>query len=1047
MVRDIYKECFNWLDSDLAVKIFLDRYSKKDVRTDKPDPLPGQTVLFRPSPAVKHMGRVKSASNGLVTVESLPEGDLYYIPTSELDIPMENPDDMWKRVAKAVASVEDDSVKEIWENRFYDLLKDWKFLPGGRILAGAGLPGVTLANCFVISSPIDTREGIFENLSKMAELMARGGGVGVNISTLRPRYAYVAGVNGRSSGAVSWAEMYSQTTGLIEQGGSRRGALLLLLEDWHPDVLEFIEVKKNMTRINNANISVDISDDFMKAVKEDGDWDLWFPDTSCDLYRKMCDNKETINPRQWKADGHPVVVYKTVKAKDIWKKITESAWASAEPGVLFRGTIERDSNSSYYPEGRLICTNPCVTGDTLIATVEQGPVPFKELAERGEDVKVYSWDPVYKQACVSWMRRPHKTREKAEILEIEFCSGLKLKLTPDHSLYTFRGEKVKAKDLKIGKSVRAYAVSRHRDGQLRAHNGDSGNRYVHQLVWECSHGKVPDGYIIHHKNHNPEDNRLENLQLMSAVEHNQEHYPSRHANGFKGHKNFPEVLAKAKKRKIENHKVVSIRKAGCEDVYNGMVEGSHTYVICDPSYRGSSNKGVFSGIVSANCGEQNLPEGGVCNLGHLNLAKFKGPSPGALYSKDTQRSLEFYTQVAVRFLDNVVSLSEYYIDYVAEKQRGERRVGLGTLGLAELLIHNKTRYGSDESIEYIDKLYKNIARWAYEESENLGNEKGSFKFYDPRKVSETSFLYRTLGRPTHMRNVCVLTQAPTGTVGTMVNTSTGIEPFFMFQWQRNGRLGSYTESVKCYEDFVKENPGKEIPSYFVNAMMLDPRDHVRVQATIQKYTDSSISKTCNVPENWTPEMVEELYNLMYETGCKGGTIYRDNSRNEQVLEAVKPKADDKKKEELNEEPIKKQVPRSRTGSTVSVKSNLGTVHVTLNSVGSPHEVFVNVGKAGTDIQSMAEGIGRLVSLSLQLGVKAEDIFAQLSGIGGSRAVGFGPNKVSSLPDAVAKAIKEVWLDEAVLKSSMDLCPDCGDQSLISQGGCEACSSCGYSACS
>src|SRR5262249_27411323 len=173
---------------------------------------------------------------------------------------------------------------------------------------------------------------------------------------------YVKGVNGRSSGAVSWGALYSFVTGLIEQGGSRRGALMLILNDWHPDIFDFINSKRTAGQITNANISVGVSDKLMEAVKADGDWDLVFPDTGDPDYDAEWDG----NLEKWQESGHEVITYKTVKARDVWNAIIESAWASAEPGVWFRERSNKMSNSAYFSP--LIATNPCVTGDTPVAT-------------------------------------------------------------------------------------------------------------------------------------------------------------------------------------------------------------------------------------------------------------------------------------------------------------------------------------------------------------------------------------------------------------------------------------------------------------------------------------------------------------------------------------------------------------------------------------------------------------------------------------------------------------------------------------------------------
>src|SRR5450755_1300621 len=222
--------------------------------------------------------------------------------------------------------------------------------------------GIVVSNCFVIPSPEDSRQGILDNLKLMTEIMARGGGVGINLSSLRPRGSYIKTVNGTASGPCSWAQLYSVATGdVIQQGGSRRGALMIMLDDNHPDIEEFITVKRTAGKIEHANLSVCISDAFMQAVKDDADWNLI-----------------------WQGE-----IKKTIPARKLWDLICKSAWASAEPGMVFMDRYNKMSNTWYYEDIR--CVNPCVTGDTLIYT-DSGLIPAKELAERGTPVTIASPD-------------------------------------------------------------------------------------------------------------------------------------------------------------------------------------------------------------------------------------------------------------------------------------------------------------------------------------------------------------------------------------------------------------------------------------------------------------------------------------------------------------------------------------------------------------------------------------------------------------------------------------------------------------------------------
>src|SRR5579885_2673469 len=277
------------------------------------------------------------------------------------------PEQLWARVARGIAAIEPtEEQRAYWEKRFYEALDNFQFVPGGRILAGAGSGHqVTFYNCYVIPSPEDSRQGILDNLKTMTEIMARGGGVGINLSTLRPRGSYIKTVNGTASGPCSWAQLYSVATGdVIQQGGSRRGALMLMLDDNHPDIEEFITVKRTEGKIEHANLSVAISDRFMQAVKDDEDWDL-----------------------VWQGE-----VKKTIRARDLWDLICKSAWESAEPGVVFMDRYNKLSNTWYYEDIR--CVNPCgeqglpafgvcnLGALNLSAFVENGQMDYERLAEK-----------------------------------------------------------------------------------------------------------------------------------------------------------------------------------------------------------------------------------------------------------------------------------------------------------------------------------------------------------------------------------------------------------------------------------------------------------------------------------------------------------------------------------------------------------------------------------------------------------------------------------------------------------------------------------------
>ncbi len=333
------------------------------------------------------------------------------------------------------------------------------------------------------------------------------------------------------------------------------------------------------------------------------------------------------------------------------------------------------------------------------------------------------------------------------------------------------------------------------------------------------------------------------------------------------------------------------------------------------------------------------------------------------------------------------------------------------------------------------------------------------------------------------------------TTGTMVGTSTGIEPYYFWSYYRKSRLGVHEEVVDVVREWKEQHPDSELPDYFVTAMDLAPEAHVRVQAAVQRWVDSSISKTANVPNEYTVEQLTELYELMYELGCKGGTVYRDGSRDEQVLNL--------KKEEPAEAPIapapppaalapqespagvspnytnrgehKRARPRRLQGATYFIQTPVGKAYVTVNRNGGeePFEVFANVGKVGSEGAAMSEAMGRLISLVLRLPShispteRLDMVINELEGIGGSRSIGFGSNRVTSLPDALAHVLREdlalhrdqdadylisepepepQQLELMAATLNADLCPECGHSTFVRIEGCKKCYSCGHSEC-
>lgn len=308
------------------------------------------------------------------------------------------------------------------------------------------------------------------------------------------------------------------------------------------------------------------------------------------------------NPQRARANNSAVILRHEItedEFKVFWNVIKNSG--TGEPGIFFTNDSE-------------IGCNPCVTGDTLIAT-PNGNIPIKDLARENKPVIVYSWNPKTKLPELQWMRNIRLTRKNVKLIEVTFDSGLKVKCTYDHNFYSFRGNKIQAQNLKIGQRVRAFSCSKHPDGHIRLHgwvNNKTQHIWEHRALWELYNGKIPFDNVVNHINNIPDDNRIENLCLMTTYQHNSHHYPERLKNGF--------YHSGKKTEKILNHKIMDIKYLdNLEDVYNGTVDNCHTYIIADSTYCGEDPRGITSGIVSANCGEISLKSFQFCNLVTVNV--------------------------------------------------------------------------------------------------------------------------------------------------------------------------------------------------------------------------------------------------------------------------------------------------------------------------------------------------------------------------------------------------------------------------------------------
>ena len=419
-----------------------------------------------------------------------------------IDITVE---DTWRRVAKGIAVNETD--KQYWENEFYEILKDYKFLPGGRILSNAGTSRkkTTFFNCYVSGKIEDSIESIIDNVKTSALTQRGGGGIGFDFSSLRPKGAYVKGVEAQSSGPVSFMEIFNATCKTISSAGQRRGAMLAALRCDHPDIELFIDAKRDNVSLANFNLSVAITTTFIEAVKEDADWELSF-------------------------EGK---VYKTVKAKYLWDKIIKSTYDYAEPGILMVDTINEMNNLHYCEDIRT--TNPCLTGDSMVAVADgRGSVSIKQLAEEEVDVPVYCIDN-NKKTVVKTMRHPRITGYDKPVYKITFNDGNSVKCTDNHKWLLSNFEYKETKDLKAGDSFHLVSkfqetfgnIVKSKSGQKKywwLQNKQTNKLHQeHREIYAFNNEGIEKGFVIHHKDGNGLNNNIQNLEKMLREDHYKHH--------------------------------------------------------------------------------------------------------------------------------------------------------------------------------------------------------------------------------------------------------------------------------------------------------------------------------------------------------------------------------------------------------------------------------------------------------------------------------------------------------------------------------------------
>lgn len=465
------------------------------------------------------------------------------------------------------------------------------------------------------------------------------------------------------------------------------------------------------------------------------------------------------------------------------------------------------------------------------------------------------------------------------------------------------------------------------------------------------------------------------------------------------------------------------------------------------------------------CGEQPLPPYDSCNLGSLNLGKFvleklpenyttAEPEKGINWEK-----LGSVIRKAVHFLDNVIDQNKYPIEQIKQQTLKNRRIGLGVMGWADMLVKLNLPYNHESAFKLAEQVMSFVESEARKQSSELAKTRGKFPNWEGSVYKDENI---------SMRNATVTTIAPTGTISIIAGCSSGIEPYYSIAFERNVMDGTRMMEVNpifktmlqednIYSDDLIEQVASvrslkdisilpdKIKALFLTAADIKPGEHIQMQAQFQKYCDSSVSKTINFPESASVDDVYSAFTLAYDTGCKGVTIYRDNSRPNQVL-STKPK----KQVESTTAPTVEDRPAILTGITEKIKTGYGNLYVTINiKDGRPFEVFAHIGKSGYTTMADTEAICRLISLALRSNVPVAHVIEQLRGIGGSSQIYSGGAKIFSIPDAIAQILNKhfgsgVTTGKSYTESA-EICPSCSSPMRF-ESGCFNCANCGYSNC-
>lgn len=883
-------------------------------------------------------------------------------------------------------------------------------------------------------------------------------GVGIDISTLRPEGMAVNNAAGTTSGAWSFADFFSYVTRMVGQFG-RRGAALISMAGNHPDVAKFAVMKRDLVKVTGANVSIKLSDEFLKAVENDEEYEQKFP-----------------------VDSDTPQFSRKVKAREVWNVIVESATKFAEPGLLLWDNIINNLPAHVYPEFKTISTNPCCfSANSKVSVVTRNGI---------KDIKqVSSNDEVWIDSEKVWAKTSgYFTAGVAQTYKVTFSNKKTLFITDNHKLEKFNSkELVQLKDLRVKDKI-SLQVNKptNKTGLKKSNNHLTEMQRACQRASESFRQMTPDDAT--------------QLAVSAGIIDNDgqltEHYQTK-TNLKKQPKYI--TIKPAKYVTIKSIEPPTVEEVGCIEV-----EKFHKF--------------TANGIISGNS-EIALSAFDSCRLISLNLTGYirNAFEDGAyfdfdLYEKDIRTAMQMadnLVDLELELIKKIQSMCEPGHEYDLWQKLHDagfkgRRTGLGTHGLADALAQLKIKYDSNESLEMVDRIYKTLRDCAYDQSCELAKTRGAFPVFDYELEQKCHFIQRlpksilAKMKQTGRRNIALLTQAPTGSVGIVsklgesdtFNVSSGVEPAFRNVYLRRRKIdrGDVTKrvdfidktgdswqeykvfhsNVQYYLDKMGLDENAILPDYFVTSNQINWEKRVELQAVEQQYIDHSISSTINLPKGTKEEVVGKIYLDAWKKGLKGVTVYVDGCRDGVLLE-VNSKGTDESGRPLDITSVNSpKRPKSLPCDIHHVKFKGNNWVVLVGKLNDqPYEVFagsannLQVDQDHGEIVKMKKGIyglkltdgtfiddirkefdnseyawtTRMLSASLRHGVPVDFIVEQLSKDGGL----FDINKVLS------RVLKKYIKDGTKVRTSTT-CSQCGSKDLIYSEGCMSCSACGNTKC-